>query len=116
MASRMNIVISNLSGKRRALSTAVNMLAVAELYSFTTLSSFFRMADTAEQEAQHKEDLHLVGGRAQVLEDDAGAKVGGRDDMDKTGHYHPVQIKPELLVQEVLSGILNKKMLDVKFL
>ena len=73
-------------------------------------------SDTAEQEAQHKEDLHLVGGRAQVLEDDAGAKVGGRDDMDKTGHYHPVQIKPELLVQEVLSGILNKKMLDVKFL
>ena len=46
MASKMNIVISNLPGKRRALSTAVNMLAVAELYSFTTLSSLFRMAAT----------------------------------------------------------------------
>ena len=46
MASRMNIVISNLSGKRRALSTAVNMLAVAELYFFTTLSSLFRMVAT----------------------------------------------------------------------
>ena len=39
-------MILNLSGKRRALSTAVNMLAVAELYSFTTLSNFFRMAAT----------------------------------------------------------------------
>ena len=46
MASKMNIVISNLPGKRRALSTAVNMLAVAELYSFTTLSSLFKIAAT----------------------------------------------------------------------
>ena len=46
MARRMKTVIWNLSGKRRALMTAVNMLAVAELYSFTTLSSFFRMAAT----------------------------------------------------------------------
>ena len=42
----MNQVILNLSGKRMALMTAVNMLAVAELYSFTTLSSFFRIAAT----------------------------------------------------------------------
>ena len=46
MARRMKTVILNLSGKRRALSTAVNMLAVAELYSFTTLSNFLRMAAT----------------------------------------------------------------------
>ena len=46
MASSMKTVISNLSGKRRALSTAVNMLAVAELYSFTTLSNLLRIAAT----------------------------------------------------------------------
>ena len=82
MASRIKIVISNLSGKRRALSTAVNMLAVAELYSFTTLSSFFRMADTAEQEAQHKEDLHLGGRGIEVIEDDAITEVVDGQDVD----------------------------------
>ena len=68
IASTMNQVILNLSGKRPAHSTAVNMLAVAELYSweqktnnltssnvtdrgcrfrtFTTLSSFLRIAAT----------------------------------------------------------------------
>ena len=46
MARRMKTVIWNLSGKRTALMRAVKMLAVAELYSFTTLSSFFRMAAT----------------------------------------------------------------------
>ena len=34
IASTMNQVILNLSGKRPAHSTAVNMLAVAELYSW----------------------------------------------------------------------------------
>ena len=110
MASRMNIVISNLSGKRRELSTAVNMLAVAELYSFTTLSSFFRMADTAEQEAQHKENLHLVGGRAKVADDDIIVfDVGGGDDVDQTSHRHPVKVEPELLLNENLTGILKEK-------
>ena len=46
MERRMKTVILNLSGKRKALMTAVNILAVAELYSFTTLSSFMRMVAT----------------------------------------------------------------------
>ena len=46
IARTMNQVIWNLSGKRMALRMAVNMFAVAELYSFTTLSSLLRMAAT----------------------------------------------------------------------
>ena len=67
-------------------------------------------SDTAEQEAQQKEDLHLAGRGVEVMEDDAGAEVGDGQDVDKTGHHHPVQVEPELLGQEILSGILKSKL------
>ena len=62
---------------------------------------------TAEQEAEHHEDLDLGVGGLEVGEDEAGTEVRGGDDVDQTGHQHPVQIQPELLVQEILTRILN---------
>ena len=44
------------------------------------------------------------------MEDDAGAEVGDGQDVDKTGHQYPVQVEPELLDQEILSGILKSKL------
>ena len=83
--------------------TAVKKLAVAELFSFTTLSSFLRM------EAEHHKDLDLGVGGLEVGEDEARTEVRAGDDVDQTGHQHPVQVEPELLVQEILSRILNRK-------
>ena len=62
---------------------------------------------TAEQETQHQEHLHLGGGGAQGVENVAGAEVGRGDDVDKAGHHHAVQVQPELLVQEILTGVLE---------
>ena len=46
MANMMKMVKLNFSGKKKLHKTAVKRLAVAELYSFTTLSSFLRMVAT----------------------------------------------------------------------
>ena len=52
---------------------------------------------TAEQEAEHHKDLDLGVGGLEVGEDEARTEVRGGDDVDQTGHQHPVQIQPELL-------------------
>ena len=73
-------------------------------------SRHHKASDTAEQEAQHKENLHLVGGRAKVADDDIIVfDVGGGDDVDQTSHRHPVKVEPELLLNENLAGILKEK-------
>ena len=62
---------------------------------------------TAEQEAEHHKDLDLGVGGLEVGEDEARTEVRTGDDVDQTGHQHPVQIQPELLLQEILTRILN---------
>ena len=62
---------------------------------------------TAEQEAEHHKDLDLGVGGLEVGEDEARTEVRAGDDVDQTGHQHPVQIQPELLLQEILTRILN---------
>ena len=57
---------------------------------------------TAEQEAEHHKDLDLGVGGLEVGEDEAGTGAGGGDEVEQTGHQHPVQIQPELLLQEIL--------------
>ena len=42
------------------------------------------------------------------MEDMTEAEVGRGDDVDKAGHHHAVQVQPELLVQEVITRILEK--------
>ena len=46
MAIKMKTVKVNFSGNRKLQTIAMNMLAVAELYSLTMLSSFLRIAAT----------------------------------------------------------------------
>ena len=62
---------------------------------------------TAEQEAEHHKDLDLGVGGLEVGEDEARTEVRAGDDVDQTGHQHPVQIQPELLVKEILTRILK---------
>ena len=64
---------------------------------------------TTEEQAQHHKHLDLRVGGLEVGENQAGVQVRGGDNVDQTGHQHPVQVKPELLVQEILSRILNRK-------
>ena len=64
---------------------------------------------TTEEQAQHHKHLDLGVGGLEVGEDEARIEVRGGDDVDQTGHQHPVQVKPELLVQEILSRILIRK-------
>ena len=53
---------------------------------------------TTEEQAQHHKHLDLRVGGLEVGENQAGVQVRGGDNVDQTGHQHPVQVKPELLV------------------
>ena len=64
-------------------------------------------ADAAEEEAEGEEELRGGGGRGQLVEDGGGEQRGGRGhEVHHEGHRHPVQVQPELLLQEVLTRVL----------
>ena len=64
---------------------------------------------TAEEQAQHYRDLNLGVGGLEVGEDKTRSEVRGGDNVDQTGHQHPIDIEPELLLQEILTRVLNMK-------
>ena len=62
---------------------------------------------TAEEQAQHYRDQNLGVGGLEVGGDKTRSEVRGGDNVDQTGHQHPIEIEPELLLQEILTRILN---------
>ena len=71
-------------------------------------------ADAAEEEAEGEEELRGGGGRGQLVEDGGGEERGGRGhEVHHEGHHHPVQVQPELLLQEIFTRILNIEYLRV---
>ena len=67
-------------------------------------------ADAAEEEAEGEEELRGGGGRGQLVEDGGGEERGGRGhEVHHEGHHHPVQVQPELLLQEVLTRVLSHR-------
>ena len=62
---------------------------------------------TAEEQAQHYRDQNLGVGGLEVGGDKTRSEVRGGDNVDQTGHQHPIEIEPELLLQEILTRVLN---------
>ena len=54
--------------------------------------------DAAEEEPEHEEELDVMGGDGELLQDGAGKEARGGDHVDHRRHAHAIEIQPKLLL------------------